>query len=54
MLKPGAKRFTSRHIEMTMLTKDVDSKAFVIFDNNNLSFFMVVYKVQRGPVASDF
>ena len=30
------KRFTSRHIEMTMLTKDDDSMNLVVFDNNNL------------------
>jgi len=51
VLNPGAKRFTSKHIEMTMLTKDDDSKALVVFDNNNLSFIMIAEKVQKSPVA---
>ncbi len=51
MLKHGAKRFTSRHIEMIILTQDEDSMNLVDFDNNNLSFIMIAEKVQKSPVA---
>ena len=45
MLKPGAKRFTSRHIEMMMLTKDEDRIDLVVIDNNNLLFILVTEKL---------
>jgi hypothetical protein len=47
VLKHGAKRFTSRHIEMIMLTQDEDSMNLVDFDNNNLLFIMVAEKGQK-------
>lgn len=34
-----------------MLTQDEDSKALVVFNNNNLSFIMFAEKVQKSPVA---
>ena len=47
VLDPGVKRFTSRHIEMIMHTKDDDSMDLVVFVDNNLSFIMLLkrYKV---------
>lgn len=37
VLKPGVKRFTSKHIEMTILIKDEDNKNLTAFDDINLS-----------------
>ncbi len=41
VLKPGAKRLTIRHIDTTILTKVEENINLVVFDNSNLSSFMI-------------
>jgi hypothetical protein len=47
VLKPGVKRFTSKHIEMTILIKDEDMVNLTAFDNRNLSFIIVTKMTQK-------
>jgi len=42
ILKPGAKRFTSRHIDTTILTEAGENMDFVVFDNSNLPFIIII------------
>ena len=47
ILKPGAKRLTIRHIDTTILTKVEENINLVVFDNSNLSFFIIAEKTHK-------
>ncbi len=41
VMNPGAKRLTSRHTDTTILTKVEENMNLIVFDNSNLSFFII-------------
>lgn len=54
VLKLGVKRFTSKHIEMTILIKDEDRVNLTAFDNSNLSFIIITKMAQNSSVVSTY
>jgi len=47
ILKPGAKRLTSRHTDTTILTKVEENNNPILFDNSNLSFLITEEKAHK-------
>lgn len=44
VMKPGANRLTSRHTDITILTKVEENMSLVVFDNSNSSFIIIAEK----------
>ena len=48
----GVSMFVSKHIEITMHTKDEDSMNLSVVDNSNLFFIIITGAAQRKPENS--
>ncbi len=47
VLKTGAKRLTSRHVDTTILTKVEENINLVVFNKSNLSFFIIAERTRK-------